>query len=112
MTFLYVLAAVVILVEALNKLERTDLRGRKGRALVVTAMKAIGWGLLAIGCGGVVIQQLFPPGVLPGWMNDLQRTSVVLGFAVLWIRSRVQETAEIRRVEPDDFNRTMVIRKE
>lgn len=97
-------ASVVVLAEALNKLERADLfDGRCGlqrvatlrwlpvpwhwqRRHLVTIFKICGWSLLAIGAAGGVVTpflKLAPP--------DLQDAAVLTGFAVLIVRSRIKE---------------------
>jgi hypothetical protein len=92
-------AAIVVLAEALNKIERADLfAGRNGlrdRALaalwllapwawkrphVVTVLKVIGWALLSTGAAGAVLEPPSGPDV-----------AVLCGFAMLIVRSRVKE---------------------
>jgi hypothetical protein len=92
-------AALVVLAEALNKIERADLfAGRNGlrdRALaalwllapwgwkrphVVTVFKVLGWALLSIGSAGAVLEPPSGPDV-----------AVLCGFALLIVRSRVKE---------------------
>jgi hypothetical protein len=98
------LSAFLVLVEALNKLERADpFNGAKGlmprlrglgwlfmpwawrRERVVIVLKIFGWGLLALGAAGYVARiyiatPTFPPDV-----------AVIAGFAVLIVRSRLKE---------------------
>ncbi len=85
---LHVLAGLIVLAEALNKLERTNpiAPGLPTRARVTAWLKAIAWALLALGGGGAVatpILHLEPP--------TLQDVCIVLGFAVLVVRTRVKE---------------------
>jgi len=103
---LHWLAGFVVLAEALNKLERTDLfDGQKGlwprlgalswlvtpwrwkRARVASAFKALGWACLSIGAAGAVVNPLLhldTPGI--------QDTAIMCGFALLVIRTRIKET--------------------
>ncbi len=96
---LLLVAAVVVLLEALNKLERADLFD--GRALrqriicthwllrpwawkrdrVVTVLKAAGWALLA---WGAFASALHPDP--PAW-----HVAILGGFALLIVRSRLKE---------------------
>lgn len=102
MTGLHVLqmvSALIVLAEALNKLERADLfDGRRGlrarllattwllrpwawrRARVVTALKVAGWALLSVGAAASVLTP--PTGA---------HVAVIGGFAVLIVRSRIKE---------------------
>ena len=82
------LAGVVVLAEALNKLERTaplapDLSARER---FVDWLKAIAWALLALGGGGAVITPLMRLET-----PTLQDMCVLLGFAVLIVRTRFKE---------------------
>lgn len=100
---LHWIAALVILLEAFNKLERTDLWAgrprtwsslawllvpwRWSRLRVVTAFKLSAWAFLAIGAAGAVagpLLQRTPP--------RLQETLLAIGFALLIVRSRFKET--------------------
>ncbi len=98
LTVLQMMAALVVLAEALNKLERADLwAGRRGgarlaclawllvpwrwhRAHVVTALKVAGWSCMSVGAAGSL---LTPP--------SGPHLAVIGGFAVLIVRSRVKE---------------------
>lgn len=94
-------AAVIVLAEALNKLERTApcAPGMSAHARLVDALKALAWLLLALGAAGAVITPLLLSiGVQPDpWQHithvapSLAETSVLLGVAVLIIRTRVKE---------------------
>ena len=84
------LAGLVVLAEALNKLERTALfvPGLGLRLRLVMALKLLAWVLLAIGAGGALVtpfMHLEPP--------TLQDAAVIVGFAVLVVRSRLRETS-------------------
>ncbi|HQS59716.1 MAG: hypothetical protein B7Y56_02960 [Gallionellales bacterium 35-53-114] len=94
-------AGLIVLAEALNKLERTDpcARGLSIHQRVVDGLKATAWLLLAAGAGGAVatpilgwlgINNLNFPLMRPG-PPTFESTAVLLGFAVLIIRTRVKE---------------------
>lgn len=102
MTWLHVLqmlASLVVLAEALNKIERSDvfeghcgLRARLRastwllrpwawrRQRVVTVLKVLGWACLSVGAAGSVLTAPTGPNV-----------AVIGGFAVLIVRSRLKE---------------------
>jgi hypothetical protein len=102
MSWLYALqmvAALVVLAEALNKIERADLfDGRRGlrarlgglgwlltpwrwkRPKVVTTLKVLGWACLSVGSAGSLLTP--PTGA---------HVAVVGGFALLIVRSRLKE---------------------
>jgi hypothetical protein len=86
--FVYWLAGLATLAEALNKLERTaPLRqGLRPRERVTEWLKALAWALLALGAGGIVAGPFLP---LPP--PTLQDVCFALGFAVLIVRTRVKE---------------------
>lgn len=82
------LAGLVVLAEALNKLERTTLfaPGLSLRHRLVVLLKVLAWLLLATGAAGALITPLMrlePP--------TLQDACVILGFAVLIFRTRFKE---------------------
>lgn len=81
-------SGVVVLAEALNKLERTApcRRGLTSRERTTEWLKALAWALLAVGGAGAFITPL-----LPLERPTLQDASVLLGFAVLIVRTRVKE---------------------
>lgn len=81
-------AGLVILAEALNKLERCNplARGLSPRARLVDALKALAWGLLALAGGGAIVTPL-----LPLETPTLQDTALAAGFATLIIRTRFKE---------------------
>lgn len=99
---LHWLASLIVLAEALNKLERTApcARGMTPHQRLVDSLKALAWSLLALGAGGgVIAPALLHLGVRPEDYSELMRlerptiaeTAVMLGFAVLIIRTRVKE---------------------
>ena len=79
---------LVVVAEALNKLERTDLLapGLMRRQRLAVVLKALAWGLLAVGGGWAVMTPL-----LHLERPTLQDVCVICGFAVLIIRTRVKE---------------------
>lgn len=95
------LAGLVVVAEALNKLERTApcAPGLTPHQRQVAVLKAIAWCLLAIGAGGAVAAPVllyFGVHSLPLTLLRLERptlaeTAVLLGFAVLIFRTRVKE---------------------
>lgn len=104
---LYWLASLIIVLEALNKVERVDVKRHAGhpRSLVVELMKLFAWGLLALaGAGGVVapfIDQLGMPGP--------HHISAAVGFAILIVRTRLKEAPPgAQRAQSDDFTQTQV----
>lgn len=98
----HALASLVVLAEALNKLERTApfARGLCVHTRLVDGLKALAWALLAMGAGGGVASPLLRAMGLPeGLLNEMLRlerptlaeTAVMFGFAVLIVRTRVKE---------------------
>lgn len=97
------IAGVIVLAEALNKLERTApcRRGLAPRERVTEWLKAIAWALLAFGGAGAFAAPLLPllsleragvPAVLmPTQTPTLQDVCIAVGFAVLIIRTRIKE---------------------
>lgn len=85
---IHFISGVVILAEALNKLERCHpmAPGLTCHARVVDALKALAWGLLALAGGGAIVTPL-----LPLETPTLQDTALAAGFATLIIRTRVKE---------------------
>ncbi len=99
---LHWLAALVVLAEALNKLERTApcAPGMTPHQRVVNWLKALAWCLLALGAScGLAAPALLHLGVRPDVYGELMRlacptlaeTTIMVGFAVLIIRTRVKE---------------------
>lgn len=102
--FIHWMAGLVVLAEALNKLERTApcRRGLSARERATEWLKALAWLLLAFGGAGALLAPLMPflplsrsgaiwPLLMPTQLPALQDTCVVLGFAVLIVRTRVKE---------------------
>jgi hypothetical protein len=99
---LHWLSGLVVLSEALNKLERTLLlaKGLTRHDRLVDGLKAIAWICLALGAGGALASPLL---IAMGFQNNtgqpllrlehptLAETLVLLGFAVLIVRTRVKE---------------------
>lgn len=95
------LAGFIVLAEALNKLERTApfARGLSLHTRVVDGLKALAWALLAIGAGGAVATPILGElGVhsrtSQAFLHQaptLAETAVLLGFAVLIVRTRIKE---------------------
>jgi hypothetical protein len=99
---LHVLAGLIVLAEALNKLERCELFGSGLTRLQHTAqvLKALAWMLLALGSGGAVAGPvLLYMGADMTWLPDLihieaptlDDVATMVGFAVLVVRTRVKE---------------------
>lgn len=94
-------AGLVVLAESLNKLERTApfARGLTPHKRLVDGLKALAWSLLALGAGGAAASPLLLAFGVHGFDAPLMRlerptlaeTCILLGFAVLIIRTRVKE---------------------
>ena len=85
---LHWLAGMVVLAESLNKLQRTApcAPGLTRQARITSWLKALAWTLLAVGGAGALVTPLLrlqPP--------SLQDACVILGFAVLIVRTRIKE---------------------
>lgn len=82
------LAGVIVLAEALNKLERTSPTqpGICKRERLLAWLKATAWGLMAIGGAGAVVTPLMQMDV-----PSLQDMCILLGAAVLIVRTRIEE---------------------
>lgn len=82
------ICGVVVLAEALNKLERTSpfAKGLTCKQRVVDGLKALAWALLALGGAGAVITPLLA--LEPPTLHDM---CVTAGFAVLIVRTRLKE---------------------
>ena len=81
-------AGLVLFIESLNKLERTSIFVRSccPRLHATNLLKLLAWLLLAMGAGGALITpflHLDPP--------TFQDVCVIVGFAVLVVRTRVKE---------------------
>ena len=106
MTWLQIIhftAGLLVLAEALNKLERTaPIRsGLEPRERATEWLKAVAWSLLALGGAGAVIAPALPflplqepsawlPYLLPAQTPTLPDVCVIVGFAVLIVRTRVK----------------------
>ena len=98
---LHWLAGFVVLAEALNKLERIApfAPGMCRHDRVVDGLKALAWCLLAIGAGGAVATPILgelgihsrTSQALLHQAPSLAETAVLIGFAVLIVRTRVKE---------------------
>lgn len=104
---LHWLAGFVVLAEALNKLERTApcAPGMSRHARLVDGLKALAWLLLALGAAGALatpILVLIGVDVNP-WEHvnhrqpTLAETLVMVGFAVLIVRTRVKDEYPMKR---------------
>lgn len=98
---LHWLAGFIVLAEALNKLERTApfAPGLCRHARLLQGLKALAWALLAIGSAGAVATPFLgalgmhsaTSHMLLHQAPSLAETCVLVGFAVLIIRTRVKE---------------------
>lgn len=99
---LHPLAGLIVLAEALNKLERVQpfRPGLRARDRLVDGLKALAWLLLALGAGGALAAPLLLALGIPGHATSLlmrlerpmlDQTLVLVGFAVLIVRTRVKE---------------------
>lgn len=99
--FIHIIAGLIVVAEALNKLERTApfAAGLTAHKRVVDGLKALAWMLLALGAGGAVATPVLhalglPPNSME-YINHIQptlaETAVLMGFAVLIVRTRVKE---------------------
>lgn len=99
---LHWIAGLVVLAEALNKLERTDILSPEmsPHHRLVDGLKALAWALLALGGGGAVFAPVLlsivgPAGSASVLSNmaapSFAETCVLVGFAVLIVRTRVKE---------------------
>lgn len=98
---LHWLAGFVVLAESLNKLERTAPfePGLCPHDRLVSGLKALAWALLALGGGGAVATPFLAIAdmhsaesqVVLHQIPSFAETAVLLGFAVLIIRTRVKE---------------------
>lgn len=88
MHIVYWVAGVIVFAESLNKLERTDpfCSGMRARWHVVVWLKALAWMLLAAGGFLAMVSPLLTDG-----SPSVQDLCIVLGFAVLIVRTRVKE---------------------
>lgn len=104
---LHWVAGLIVLAEALNKLERTCPLAPQltSCARLVQSVKALGWTLLALGAGGAVATPVLlsmgvPSSHLPMLRLEqptLAEVAVLAGFAVLIIRTRLKEGCAMTR---------------
>ncbi|MDY0748494.1 hypothetical protein SNE35_28600 [Paucibacter sp. R3-3] len=87
-SLLYTLGGLVVLAEALNKLERVNplATSMAPRERCTETLKALAWVLLGLGAAGAVFTPLL--GLEPPTWQDV---FIVVGFAVLIVRTRVKE---------------------
>lgn len=86
-SLIHFLCSLIILAEALNKLERTSLRPRStGHVTVSMYLKAAAWFALALASGAGVATP-FLPTPAPSWADML----LALGCATLIVRTRIKE---------------------
>lgn len=99
---LHIAAGLVVLAEALNKLERCHplAPGLTAHDRLVDGLKAAAWFLLALGAGGAVAGPLLLAGGVPARQAaellrlerpTLAEVLVLAGFAVLIVRTRIKE---------------------
>ena len=99
---MHMLAGLIVLAEALNKLERCApmAPGLTPQQRLVDALKALAWFMLALGAGGAVAApMLLSGGMDTSEVSDLLRLErptlaeslAMTGVAVLVIRTRVKE---------------------
>lgn len=99
---LHIAAGLVVLAEALNKLERCHplAPGLSPRDRLVDSLKAAAWFLLALGAGGAVAGPLLLAGGVQAQQAaellrlerpTLAEVLVLAGFATLIVRTRVKE---------------------
>jgi hypothetical protein len=99
---LHVVAGLIVLAEALNKLERCHLFAPDLSRLerLAEALKALAWLLLALGAGGAIAGPLmlamgadmdWLPRVIRIESPTLDQVATMVGFAVLVVRTRVKE---------------------
>lgn len=86
---LHWVCGLIVITEALNKLERAHplAAGLSARARIVVLTKTLAWYLLAIGSGGALVTPL-----LGLERPTLQDAAVLGGFALLIVRSRLKES--------------------
>jgi len=101
MNFIHWIAGLIVLAEALNKLERCNIfcAGLTLRMCVVEWLKTIGWALLALGAGVAVLSPLLLSGPYLVWLRPITDTAALIGFAALVVRTRVREGTYKRRQE-------------
>lgn len=99
---LHPVAGLIVMAEALNKLERVDplAPGKDMHTRLVDGLKALAWVCLAMGAGGAIAAPFLLAMGVPehsaGLLMRLERpmldqTLVLVGFAVLIVRTRIKE---------------------
>jgi hypothetical protein len=85
---LHFVSGLIILAEALNKLERTDpyMPGASARQRLVVGLKLLAWYALATGGAGALAAPL-----LALERSSFQDVAIIAGFATLIVRSRLKE---------------------
>ena len=85
---IYWCAALVVLSEALNKLQRTDLlrRGLKPMQRLSVVLNVLGWMLFAVAAAGAIVSP-----VIVGYTVRLQDAALMLGLAVFIVHRRIKE---------------------
>lgn len=85
---LHWVSGLVVLAEALNKLERTDLLNStlNVRGRISALAKAMAWLFLGLGAGGAVIGPFMQ---LPS--PSFQQACVLIGVSALIVRTRIKE---------------------
>lgn len=99
--YMHFVAGLIVLAEALNKLERTSVLapGLTLNKRLVDALKGIAWTLLGIGgAGALALPVMGPLGVYFSKEHTLLNAApsnadvaVLVGFATLIIRTRIKE---------------------
>ena len=84
----YWLAAIIVLAEALNKLQRTDplRRGLRPMERLSAVLNVLGWMLFAVASAGAIVSP-----VLISHAVRLQDAALMLGLAVFVIHRRLKE---------------------
>lgn len=102
MTLIYWMAGLIVLAEALNKLERADpsITGPWREALV-RWLKILAWMMLAVGGAGALVTPFLNIGK-PG----VQDAAMMIGFAVLILRTRLKEEVDGHDHDSGDFQQT------
>ena len=102
-TAIYWLAGLIVLAEALNKLERADssITG-PWRKVALRWLKILAWTLLAMGGAGALATPFLHGSHYP----ELQEVSMMVGFAVLVLRTRLKENVDGVPPQSDDFRPT------
>jgi hypothetical protein len=98
---IHMVAALPVLAEALNKLERVDpiAAGLTGKARTLEILKASAWGTLAMSAAGALVTPLLlqagvPVGSYPFLHvqpSTFSETLAMVGVAALIVRTRIKE---------------------